>query len=90
MAQVPTSTKALVLGEKGVKDLGDGKEIPYYDAALEERELQKPREGDVVVKVATAGFNHREVRLQIISLVVHVGSFDNRVALDPKGPVSWN
>ncbi|KAF8601508.1 NAD(P)-binding protein [Ceratobasidium sp. AG-I] len=61
MAQVPTSTKALVLGEKGTKDLGNGKTIPYYDAAVEERELQKPREGDVVVKVATAGFNHREL-----------------------------
>jgi len=61
MTQVPASTKALVLGEKNTKDLGDGKPIPYYDAAVEERELQKPGEGEVVVKVATAGFNHREL-----------------------------
>ncbi|KAG9076563.1 hypothetical protein FS749_011614 [Ceratobasidium sp. UAMH 11750] len=59
--QVPTTTKAYVLGEKQTRTLADGKSIPYYDASLQERELPKAGEGDVVVKVAAAGFNHREL-----------------------------
>ena len=61
MSQIPTSTKALVLGEKQTRTLANGKTIPYYNTDIEERDLRKPGEEDVVVKIATAGFNHREV-----------------------------
>ncbi|KAG8751200.1 hypothetical protein FRC12_012549 [Ceratobasidium sp. 428] len=61
MSQIPATTKAYVLGEKQTRTLADGKSIPYYDASLQERELPKAGEGDVVVKIAAAGFNHREL-----------------------------
>ncbi|KAG8701569.1 hypothetical protein FRC09_005279 [Ceratobasidium sp. 395] len=61
MSQIPATTKAYVLGEKQTRTLAGGKSIPYYDASLQERELPKAGEGDVVVKIAAAGFNHREL-----------------------------
>lgn len=60
MSRIPTSTRALVLGEKQSRTLANGKTIPYYNAAIEERALPKPGKEDVVVKITTAGFNHRE------------------------------
>ncbi|KAG8739081.1 hypothetical protein FRC10_006158 [Ceratobasidium sp. 414] len=59
--QVPTTTKAYILGEKQTRTLSDGKSIPYYDASLQERELPKAGEREVVVKITAAGFNHREL-----------------------------
>ncbi|KAG8728238.1 hypothetical protein FRC10_005199 [Ceratobasidium sp. 414] len=59
--QVPTATKAYILGEKQTRTLSDGKSIPYYDASLQERELPKAGEREVVVKITAAGFNHREL-----------------------------
>ncbi|KAF8601509.1 NAD-P-binding protein [Ceratobasidium sp. AG-I] len=65
MSQIPTSNKALVLGEKRTRTLANGKTIPYYNASIEERTLRKPGEEDVVVRVATAGFNHRELWIRM-------------------------
>jgi hypothetical protein len=61
-AQLPSTTKSFVLGEKQTRTLGDGKTIPYYAASVQERELNFEQDkGQVIVKILTAGFNHREV-----------------------------
>jgi hypothetical protein len=70
--QIPTTTRAFILGEKQTRTLADGKSVPYYDASVEERELPEAGEGEVVVKVIAAGFNHREVRPESHTLLDRV------------------
>lgn len=53
--KLPATTKCLVVRES--------KEKPkQYDAALIEQPLPVPQPGQVVVKIAAAGFNHKDVR----------------------------
>lgn len=50
----PATTRCIVVQ--------DSKEKPkQYDAALIERPLPAPQPGQVVVKIAAAGFNHKDV-----------------------------
>lgn len=93
MSRIPTSTKALVLGKKQMRTRANGKTIPYHDAAIEERALRKPGGEDVVVKVATAGFNHREVRTKwfVYCRITTPSDFNYAcAAMDSNGSLSWN
>ena len=55
---VPQRCKAIVLRKS--KDQSG----PYkFDAVLEERDIPSLKDGQVLVKIEAAGFNHREVSL---------------------------
>ncbi|KAB5592140.1 Zinc-binding dehydrogenase family oxidoreductase [Ceratobasidium theobromae] len=61
-AQVPSITKSFVLGEKQTRTLENGQFIKYRNASVQEQQLEfKPDRDQIVVKVLTAGFNHREL-----------------------------
>lgn len=54
---IPQCCKAIVL-RKVVDQKG-----PYkFDAVLEERDIPSLEDGQILVKIEAAGFNHREVR----------------------------
>jgi NADPH:quinone reductase-like Zn-dependent oxidoreductase len=55
---VPQRCKAVVLRKAGDQS------GPYkFDAVLEERDVHPLKDGQVLVKIEAAGFNHREVSL---------------------------
>ncbi|CEL63279.1 hypothetical protein RSOLAG1IB_05322 [Rhizoctonia solani AG-1 IB] len=54
---VPSTTKAFILGSKSPRQFGE-KTIQYHSASVQDVSLPQ---GEVVVKVLCAGFNHREL-----------------------------
>ncbi|KAL5638000.1 hypothetical protein ACGC1H_002312 [Rhizoctonia solani] len=54
---VPSTTRALVLGSKSPRQLGD-QTIQYHSASVQDVPLPK---AEVVVRILCAGFNHREL-----------------------------
>lgn len=70
---VPQRCKAIVL-RKVV-----GKSSPYrFDAVLEERDIQPLKDGQVLVEIEAAGFNHKEVSLcctTVCEIVVNLSRF---------------
>ena len=55
--KLPATTRALV-----VQESKEPRNTLYHDAALVERPLAQPKPGEVVVKIAAVGFNHKDVR----------------------------
>jgi len=70
---VPQRCKAIVL-RKAVDQSG-----PYrFDAVLEERDVQPLKDGQVLVEIEAAGFNHKEVGLcyaSVCAIVVNLSRF---------------
>jgi len=70
---VPQRFKAIVL-RKAADQSG-----PYrFDAVLEERNFQPLRDGQVLVKIEAAGFNHKEASLcyaSVWAIVVNLSRF---------------
>lgn len=59
LGKTPQRCKAVVL-RRAVDQRG-----PYkLDAVLEERDIPSLVDGEILVKIEAAGFNHREVRLR--------------------------
>ena len=56
MVKYPTHTKALVLA----KPSSPSTEL-FYDAIIETRPVPPLKDGEVLVRIAAAGFNRREV-----------------------------
>ena len=58
-SKIPQRCKAIVL-----REAADQGALYKFDAVLEERAIPSLRDGQVLVKVEAAGFNHREVCLR--------------------------
>jgi D-arabinose 1-dehydrogenase-like Zn-dependent alcohol dehydrogenase len=56
--KIPERSKAIVL--RKAEDQGS---LYKFDAALEDRDVPPLKNGQVLVKIEAAGFNHREVSL---------------------------
>ena len=58
-SKVPRRSRAVVLRK------AEDQSGPYkFDAVLEDRDIPSLKDGQVLVKVEAAGFNHREVSLR--------------------------
>lgn len=55
--KLPTNTKVIIIEESKVP-----RKPLYHDASLIDRPLSPPKPGEVVVKMAAVGFNHKDVR----------------------------
>ncbi|KAF8177240.1 chaperonin 10-like protein [Pholiota molesta] len=58
--KLPATTRALVVQESKVP-----RKPLYHDAALVELPLAQPQPGEVVVKIAAVGFNHKDVWIRM-------------------------
>ena len=58
---LPTHTKKLIVKEADVPS-----KPVFHDAALVSQPLAEPKQGEVVVKIAAAAFNHKDVRLTTV------------------------
>ena len=70
LSNIPQRCKVVAL-RKAVDQRG-----PYkFDAVLEERDIPSLEDGQILVKIEAAGFNHREVRLRRAFLCAIVMDF---------------
>lgn len=60
---IPKRCKAIVL-----RKAEDQSGLYKFDAVLEERDIQPLKDGQVLVRVEAAGFNHRDVSLSYASV----------------------
>ena len=58
LSNIPQRSRAIIL-----RTAGDQSGLYKFDAALEDRDVPPLKDGQVLVKIEAAGFNHREVRL---------------------------
>lgn len=65
--KIPERSKAIVL-----RKAGDQSGLYEFDAVLEDRDVPPLKDGQVLVRIEAAGFNHREVSLRCVSICVTV------------------
>lgn len=86
LGKVPQRCKAIVL-RKALDQRG-----PYkFDAVLEERDIPSLEDGQILVKIDAAGFNHREVRLGrafICAVIISFSSFGYGKACTQVSPLA--
>ena len=73
LSNVPQRSRAIVL--RKAKDQGG---LYKFDAVLEDRDIPSLRDGQILVKIEAAGFNHREVSLWyafVYAAVVNLSRF---------------
>ena len=55
--KLPTNTKVIIIKESKVP-----RKPLYHDASLIDRPLSPPQPGEIIVKIAAVGLNHKDVR----------------------------
>lgn len=82
-SSLPRTTRALVVQ----KDAQERKPV-YHDTEVVERPIPSLKQGEILVKIGAAAFNHRDVCASDNFLFLCQLNLV-RAAVDPEGPVPW-
>ena len=83
---LPTKTRALI-----IREAGKSGRRALYDAVVVEKDIPSLKQGEILVKINAAGFNHREVSMGR-SLIAPPNSCIELhiIALDSDGSLPWD